>query len=140
MRRVLLSSCSCLPSLGVPEQNLSQERRMLVLMSLRSPIGIARGRVVPSLGCRRYSRDAQVEHVEEDAVCNHVDDVANDPAQHQRPHDHLQRDGGYGAFTKASGERSKGLHQPHARQLSQPKTKLPMTLPAWETSVLEVNP
>lgn len=104
-------------------------------------LAVAGCRVFPSMGHGHYSRDAQVENVEEDAVCDHVDDVAEEPAQHQRPHDHLQRgrDGGYGTFQKASGERCEGLRQPHAQQLSQPKNKFPMMSPAWKMSVLEVN-
>lgn len=103
----------------------------------KKPLAVARRCAFPSVGHGRYLHDAQVEHVEEDAVCDHVDDVADEPAQHQWPHDHLQRggDGGCGAFTKASGEMCEG-----PQQLSQPKNKLMMMSTAWKMSVLEVNP
>lgn len=41
--------------------------------------------------CRHYSHNSQVEHVEEDRVGDHIDNVADEPAQHHRPHDHLQQ-------------------------------------------------
>lgn len=63
-----------------------------------------------------------MEHVEEDAVGDHVDDVADDPAQHQGPHDHLQAGGDRAAA--AAGTPSPAP----VPQLSQPERKLLMSL------------
>lgn len=77
--------------------------------------------------------------MEEDVVCSRVDDVADDPAQHQRPHDHLQRGGDGGVLTKVLGGRCEGPSSPTLCAFPRKNPELPVMSPAWEMSAMKVN-